>query len=221
MSDFEYEAFADVEAALRQMTPADSERLQPSADLWERIEAELAADGAIGDDHGAAAGTVVSLEHRRRSRVATIAFAAAAALIVAIAGVVVVSRDGSGEMVVAHAVLTHDTGFDELGSTSVAEAELIDDGDGQFRLQIHDADLPSALGEPADLEVWLIEPDDAAGVADLVSLGLVDPDDPGTFVVPDDYDPATYFVVDISVEPRDGNGAHSGRSILRGPLQQV
>jgi hypothetical protein len=41
----------------------------------------------------------------------------------------------------------------------------------------------------------------------------------GTFVVPADLDPDTYTVVDISIEPRDGDEAHSGRSVLRGELQ--
>ncbi len=69
----------------------------------------------------------------------------------------------------------------------------------------------------ADLEVWLIRPDADGNVADLVSLGVVDPADPGSLDVPGGYVPDAYYVVDISVEPRDGDAGHSGRSILRGP----
>ncbi|MXV86058.1 MAG: anti-sigma factor [Acidimicrobiales bacterium] len=81
-----------------------------------------------------------------------------------------------------------------------------------------DASLPAA-GSGADLEAWLIQPDDHGNVADLVSLGLIDPADPGSLAVPLGYDPSLYSVVDISVEPRDGDPAHSGRSILRGVLR--
>jgi hypothetical protein len=49
-------------------------------------------------------------------------------------------------------------------------------------------------------------------------VSLVDPAAPGTYAVPADLDPDTYSVVDISIEPRDGDDAHSGRSILRGQL---
>ena len=85
---------------------------------------------------------------------------------------------------------------------------------------IVDAALPSP-GVGADLEVWLIRPDDAGNVASLVSLGVIDPTDPGSLAVPAGYDPDAYFIVDISVEPRDGDISHSGRTILRGPLQET
>ena len=64
----------------------------------------------------------------------------------------------------------------------------------------------------------VIEPDDDGAVANLVSLGIVDPEDPGSFDVPAGYDPTVFSVVDISVEPRDGDDTHSGRSILRAGL---
>jgi anti-sigma-K factor RskA len=86
-------------------------------------------------------------------------------------------------------------------------------------LRLVDSQLPVPLEGREDLELWLIEPDDAANPIDLVSLGLVDPNDPGVFEIPTDYDPSTFSVVDISVEPRDGEPTHSGRSILRGPLE--
>ena len=109
--------------------------------------------------------------------------------------------------------------FDALGTQARAGAELIAD-DSRRSIELVDAALP-APEAGADLEVWLIQPDDEGGVADLVSLGVVDPADPGSLDVPVGYDPSTYFVVDISVEPRDGDAGHSGRSILRGPLRDI
>ena len=70
-------------------------------------------------------------------------------------------------------------------------------------------------------EAWLIRPDVAGNVANLVSLGVIDPTDPGSLAVPAGYDPDAYFVVDISIEPSDGNAAHSGRTILRRPLHGI
>ena len=43
-------------------------------------------------------------------------------------------------------------------------------------------------------------------------------DGPGTYEVPPGLDIDTHRVLDISVEPRDGDESHSGRSILRGTL---
>ena len=43
----------------------------------------------------------------------------------------------------------------------------------------------------------------------------------GSLAVTAGYDPGDYSVVDISVEPRDGDAGHSGRSILGGSLRGV
>jgi len=96
---------------------------------------------------------------------------------------------------------------------------LLIDEDGLLTVQIDDASLPAA-GD-ADLEVWLIEPDSDGNPADLVSLGIYNPDDPSALTVPANYDPDIYYVVDISIEPHDGDPTHSGRSILRGALTSI
>ena len=61
-------------------------------------------------------------------------------------------------------------------------------------------------------ELWLID----SGVTKLISLGPVRPD--GRYVLPAGLDLSAYPVVDVSVEPIDGNTLHSGASILRGTL---
>jgi len=53
----------------------------------------------------------------------------------------------------------------------------------------------------------------------VAAFALVEADRPGTYVVPSRIDPNVNTVVDISIEPRDGDEAHSGDSILRGELQ--
>ncbi len=83
------------------------------------------------------------------------------------------------------------------------------------RLEISfDGTLPSE--EP--VELWLIKPD----LSDMRSLGTVDPGaDSWSGDWPADLDPNEYSLVDLSIEPDDGDPTHSGRSILRGQLAEV
>ncbi|HSK27737.1 MAG TPA: anti-sigma factor [Jiangellales bacterium] len=62
-------------------------------------------------------------------------------------------------------------------------------------------------------EVWLLDPE----VSQLVSLGVLD-GDRGTFAIPAGLDLGELPVVDVSLEPYDGNPAHSGDSVVRGTL---
>ena len=216
---------ADIEAVLRDLDAEDLELLEPPDDIWAGIESTVRGESAAGgdgqpSDTSEASGAVVSLDSRRRS-VGRIVLGAAAALVLIAAGLtaLLLTRDNAGQ-VVATASLAYDPdNFDALGAQARAGANLVADR-GSHSVVIVDAALP-APEAGTDLEVWLIRPDAEGNVADLVSLGVVDPADPGSLEVPSGYDPGTYFVVDISVEPRDGNAGHSGRSILRGPLQDA
>ncbi|MCE2528654.1 MAG: anti-sigma factor [Acidimicrobiia bacterium] len=203
----------DLEALLRDMNEVDIELLEPPDEVWDNIEAQIGSqqDGLAN---------VIPLDSKKRP-VRRVLVRVAAALIVAVIGVgaFLAFNSDNGE-VVASATLAYDpVSFDPLGSNASGGANLVSD-DGRLTIDIVDADLPTP-GEGAELEVWLIRPDDDGNVADLVSLGLVDPNDPGSLEVPPSHDPATYYVVDISIEPRDGDASHSGRSILRGLLTTV
>ena len=203
---------AELEAMLRDLDSEDLELIEPPAEVWEGIESAVRA----ADDTG---GTVVPLEAPRRALRRVVLGVAAALILVAVALAVTLTRDDPA-IVVATASLAYDVEtFDALGAQARARAELITD-DGRASIQFVDAALPSPEAG-ADLEVWLIRPDDEGNVADLVSLGIVNPADPGALDVPAGYDPDVFFVVDISVEPRDGDARHSGRSILRGPLEDI
>jgi anti-sigma-K factor RskA len=63
-------------------------------------------------------------------------------------------------------------------------------------------------------EVWLINVDGKR----MVSLGVLDPKAGGTFQVPADVTAQGYRIIDISLEPDDGNPEHSHDSIIRGTL---
>ena len=200
---------AEIEALLRELQPADVERREPPADVWAVIA------GVVSSEQSGAA-NVTSLSSRRSLRRPLLAVAAAAALLVA-GSVFVYTRD-SGRDVLATAVLTYDpVSFDPLGSEASAEVSLVDDSSG-LAITLDGASLPNDLGPDVDLELWLIDADENGNVVDLVSLGGLDRDNDKSFGIPFGYDLAVYSVVDISIEPRDGDAAHSGRSILRGML---
>ena len=202
-----------LEGLLRGMEEKDLDFLEPPDEIWQGIES------AVGMDRDAPA-PVVPLDSRRRLPRRAL-LGTAAAVVAAVLGVVaLLSLSGETDEILATATLAYDPlSFDSLGAGAAAGANLVSD-DGRLTVELVDAALPSP-GGGNDLEVWLIQPDDQGNVVDLISLGVVDPTGPQTLEVPRSHDPAVYFVVDISVEPRDGDPGHSGRSILRGALMDV
>ncbi|MHC2998794.1 anti-sigma factor [Microbacterium sp. HJ5] len=94
---------------------------------------------------------------------------------------------------------------DARGSADVEAAR-----DGSRTLMVT---LDAAAAGDGYREVWLIRNDAAA----LISLGVLEGES-GSFVIPDGLDLAEYSIVDVSVEPIDGDPAHSGDSIVRGTL---
>ncbi len=115
---------------------------------------------------------------------------------------------------------------DDAVTTFVAEAtnaELTEPYDGTATATISgesdqtlDLDFSAPLPDGEPIEVWLIKPD----LSDMVSLGLLD-DATSEFSVPSDIDVREFSIVDLSIEPNDGDPTHSGRSILRGALRSI
>jgi hypothetical protein len=130
---------------------------------------------------------------------------------------VVVAQRHDPEEVVATAVLTHDAAtFDPRGADASATARLLEH-DGRYEIQLSAAELPTVPDD--DLELWLIEPDAEGKPKDIAPVSLISSSKPGVYDVPAGLDPSSHYVVDISIEPRDGDAHHSGQSILRGPLE--
>ncbi|WP_369131421.1 anti-sigma factor domain-containing protein [Modestobacter roseus] len=143
---------------------------------------------------------------RRRGAPARRWLAVAAALLVGGvvgAGAVAVLRDGDGT-VVATAGLDPLDGVEASGRAEVREAG------GHRSLQVE-----LAAPAPADgyYEVWLLRPD----VSGMVQVGVVT-DGATSLPLPDGVDLAEYPVVDVSIEPLDGDPTHSGVSVARGEL---
>jgi hypothetical protein len=148
-------------------------------------------------------GVVRELPPRRRSRVL---LAVAASLVVGAglgAGVTALAQRDGGEAVTATDLAPLE------GSEAEGSAEVVARGDGSV-LEVR-LDAP----EQTDgyYEVWLIEPD----IQRMIPVGIVQA---GTtsLDLPAGVDLAEYPIVDVSVEPLDGDPTHSGVSVARGEL---
>jgi hypothetical protein len=195
-----------------QMEPTTWE--QPPPGLWQAIAGEtgvasapievapVEAPAPAEAPVEASAPVDLAAQRARRRPVLPWILGAAAAVVVVV-GLVVATADTSDPTSLASAPL------DRLGPAGTGEAELVDD-DGTLSLRVDTEGLDAGDGF---LEVWVIDPD----VTRLVSLGPLRPD--GTYDLPPGLDPEDFPVVDVSVEPLDGDPTHSGDSVLRGQLE--
>lgn len=218
-----------VAAVLRAGHPDDARLDPPPSGLWEAIASRTvdvdtgrhpsAGNASGGTLHAvpedpspdAAPATAAGRSAVRRWRRV---LAVAAALVLVVAGaLVLVDRgdDGAEPDVVATAVLTGDDLVP--GSQGRGDARLTQE-DGRWVLSLEVADLP-AVTDDEYYEAWLL----GFGVDRVQSLGTIDRT--GRFVVPDGLDLADFPVVDVSVEPLDGDPAHSSKSVLRGDLERT
>lgn len=178
--------------------------------LAEPVRAREPVEQPISGDAGFPLDQEDSGRRHARRRTAVLAVAASAAL-VATLGTAVVLGTRADEQVLARSEL------DEFGvgeGTGAGGSARLVSTDGTSRgLQLELTGLPST--QDGYLEAWLIDPDTGA----IVSLGTVDPAvDSVRLAVPEELDATTYSVVDVSVEPYDGDPTHSGASLLRGTL---
>lgn len=95
-----------------------------------------------------------------------------------------------------------------VATTETAAARVVCEGDDCF-VEVDLTALPDAGVD--DLELWVINDD----TSDMHSLGLVTMN-ASRFALPAGVDAADFPIVDISVEPDDGDATHSGQSVLRG-----
>ncbi len=185
--------FGEVAAILRR-GPSDVVFETPPDTVWAAIEAGLAADGA-------AASEVVDLGDRRRTRlrVATAVAAMAAVLLVGVP--LALSLRGSSPGTVELAALPGHEGFG--GRAELDGRDLVVDLTG----------VPPEEG--TFYEVWLLDLDGGT-LRDLVALGTIDSS--GHYTIDQSVDISRYDTLDVSIEPDDGDPAHSGVSVVRGVL---
>jgi hypothetical protein len=175
----------------------------PPPRVWDAI---AAATARAPEPPPAPRADVLPLQRRRRP-VLLIAAAAVAGAVVG-AGAVAVIRggdDGAGGVTVANVTLAPLDDAHASGSASLVKRE---DGTRVLRLDLEAPGLSDGY-----YEAWLLEP----SVTGMVPLGVVESGETD-FELPPSLDLGRFPMVDVSVEPMDGNPAHSGDSVVRGKL---
>jgi anti-sigma-K factor RskA len=188
IDDLDDGEMAELRALVGQAQLPEGGWVPPPPGLWERIDA--------------AAHEPIPLARRRRSWFVPVAAAAAAVIVVVAAlGTLLLVDDDEGDVLATVELAP-------LGDAGAGSAQLVQ-RDGTLQLRVDTEDL-----DPGDgyLELWLIDPT----VSRLVSLGPLRDD--GTYDLPAHVDPAAFPIVDVSIEPVDGDPTHSGDSVLRGEL---
>ena len=169
------------------------------------VQAATPAAGA--QDQGRAPVQLAERRSRRRLLIPGVVAAAAAVLVIAIGIPALQSALRPPEpTVLAEATLEAFPDWPDARGAAVLEE--LPDGTRQVEVR-----LDAAVDDDGFREVWLIRND----ASDLVSLGVLE-GAAGTFAVPAGVDINEFSLVDVSEEPRDGDPAHSGDSIVRGPL---
>lgn len=210
--------------AARAADPTDLPGPPPPA-VWEGIAAALGLAGSPADADAApaepfrrrhGAGTDAGAL-RWHSRLLSLAAARRNTLLLAVCAVVLGALAGSG---LTWWSLQDDPAASAVSGTPRALAPLIPaaagsarlgDAGGHRSLDITVHGLPRTSGY---FEVWLMDRDHKK----LISMGVLGPDGHATLPVPANVDLHQYALVDVSVQPYDGSPAHSGRSVVRGPL---
>jgi hypothetical protein len=164
-----------------------------------------APGGTAGGPTGPPPGTVTPLRRRRPRPRLLLAVAAAALLggVVGAGAVALVQRAEQGTQIAA-APLDPLAGHRASGRAEVVER----DGRRVLEVQLRAPHLDDGY-----YEVWLAE----RSLTGMVPLGVAQPGTI-TFDIPTGLDLGQYPVVDVSIEPLDGNPAHSSDSLVRGRL---
>jgi len=192
-------------------------REAPGEDVWRKIIAEVRSETSGTQAAHAGESDVVDLNARRIERAGraqrfggqsrwVASIAAAAALVIAVPLVLVATNRSSQPERRA-----------ELLAVSSVQVS------GNAELQDRTLSIEFAGGAaPADsyYELWLLDIDDEENLRDLRSIGRVEADEL-VFEIPEGIDLERFDVVDVSIEPNDGDATHSGDSILRGVLDSA
>jgi len=224
MADHEVREWA---ALSRAVSEADRVRHTPPPEIWDNIAASIATDADVGDladetDPTIPSEAIIDLNAQREARAPASRRSHRRGLLLAGAASALL-------FVLAFSFLTGGDPDDDLDPntiTFVAEAtnaELGEAFDGAATATVNVDDSPTleimfdgALPEDEPVELWLIKPD----LSDMYSLGVVEPGDT-VWDWPAGIDPNLYTLVNLSIEPDDGDPTHSGRSILQGALVEM
>jgi anti-sigma-K factor RskA len=175
----------------------------PPPAVWQRIADEL----GLADEAPAARPDEVVVPLRRSPWRRPLTAAAAVLAVAAAATAVLVGVRGPGPTTPAEVTAP----LVALGQASASGEVVLADGEGRRSLVVETSGLPPADGF---YEVWLLDLERDR----MVALGVLDDSGRGRLTVPDGVEVGDYPEVDVSLEPDDGDPAHSGESVLRGAL---
>lgn len=203
--------------AVGRSTAGLGELQTPPEAVWDRISEELGLGSApseaaelpaVLDTHTGGPHPYIAPRHRRR-RGTIFALTASIVAVGAVGSGIWATWQAQQPAPLAAATLeAFPSHPDAAGQAVVLETS---DGTRQVRVQLDAAETNDGYQE-----VWLITGDASA----LVSLGVMEGGE-AAFTVPDDIDLNEYVLVDVSLEPDDGDPAHSGDSIVRGELSST
>lgn len=184
----------------------------PPDDLWDRIAADVRADVQADVPADAGPTPVVALPRRSGTRMLGLLAAAVLVVVALAAAALLVGRDSaSSTELVAQASLSG-AGLDP-GGDSTGAAQLIE-GESGWKVAIEVDGLPDAP-DGSYYEAWLLGPDGSQ----VQSLGALTGAE--QLAVPDGLAIEDFPLVDVSIEPIDGDPGHSAKSVLRGELETV
>lgn len=196
-------ALSDLVRDVRSVRSADLR--PPRPEVWAGVERELEADEAVAPGRP---------RHAARRR-ALVAVAAVSGLVVGIGGTlgVLAIRPTSSPVAERPALLASTALAPLPGESGEGTAELVRDHDV---LQLH---VHASLGTTPSRdfhEVWLINGDGRR----MYALGVLPASGDASYALPAPMDERLdgYQTVDISLEPDDGDAAHSQQSLVRGRL---
>lgn len=216
--DAQRDEYGDLLEIARSLSVADTRLETPPHDLWAGIEALVAAGPRLATTSAGMSETpfapaVLDAARARRARRTRVPYllGAAAAVVAAIVGLLAfVARDDATRVTALDAIALRNDGLAPEGASSTAKATLVAQADGRYALEVDVAGLPDTGN--GFLELWIID----TKVEGMYSLGPLHGS--GRYALPDHVDPASFPIVDVSIEPADGLPQHSGKSILRGTL---
>ena len=197
-----------VDAVAVPQLAAPGPSVPPPPRVWDAIAAATGVSATpspapAADEPPVQVAEVLPFRSRRRP-VLLVAAAVVAGAVVGAGAVAVLQGRDDGEAVTAVAL-------DPLADNDAsgrAEVVLRDDG-----TRVVEVDLDAPALDDGYYEIWLIDRD----VVGMVPLGVVTPGSQ-TFELPADLDLGQFPLVDVSVEPLDGDPTHSGVSVARGEL---
>lgn len=208
----ELDEFRSVVASARSITDADRPAVPPTS-VWAEIE-QATATNVI-----AASPAVVTQGKRSTSW-----FALAASVGVVIGGLATFvamqsTTDAQAPNTVAQApivvaqapIVVAQASLEPLGDVEQPALAVVQQVDGRDVLVVQASGLPVTDGY---YEVWLLAPD----AQSMMSVGMLDSSEGGTFPLPAGLDLNQFPLVDVSLEHFDGDASHSADSILRGKL---